>query len=831
MAKKLGPGMSRGKQPRMPYQKDTSRSARKLVQGGKYVDNITSASIRKIITRFGITHDSLANIFGGAPGDYFHLLEASYDQLLLDLAAVIVTQADGADALPLSLGTKAIGVATKFMRQDAVISDILPATTTMLDGAAAITQAVDDDTTKVATDEFVLNQASDADPTTLAAAAAAGVSNRYSRADHAHIETATTQVATNSSSSIATTQHVTDKIADLNLYQFKGTITVPNPYPAGDAGDIYIVTGADGVIGGTGPTLESGDTLLCIVDGSAGGTHAAVGSEWIVGQANLQPELYALLSGATFTGPVNIFEDFKIKDTSAAKIARFSMGTTAEDGSGSITYEEATGEIAIGSGRAANNLVLRTTNTGKIIVRGGPLTFEDTSLDMASATNVSNYFRPPSLTSIERDALTPANGWVIFNETDQTLQQYANGVWGSIGGGDALVVTKAGHGWLDADVGSKVYKGTGAGVYTLADASSEEAAESFWYISKWISSSQFELKAGGVLTRTTGELDAILGSSSGPAEKAIYYLAANGATYPLTTSTPADGEFNKPVCIALSTTELWYFDYRGVEYVDTYGDPFTVTWAQALGTTLDVPHNMDMLNLHITGRDSDGYEVSVYNRPKDGTNRDIITLDFTGYVEADFPMIFALNGTGASNTLDMDNITVPSAPSGAGAAGSSSLAMPIDAVLPVAPTMFFKDVKSNGSAGGGITADTWTARVLQTTEGSIVGASLASSNITLAAGTYIVDISCPAYNVNSHKAKLYNLTDAADELVGTGEYASNSSDSANCSFIKGIITIAAEKVFEIRHRSSATQATNGLGVNNSFGEVEVYTVAKIQKIA
>ena len=70
---------------------------------------------------------------------------------------------------------------------------------------------------------------------------------------------------------------------------YKGGIdasTNPN-YPAADAGHTYKITVAGRVGGASGPQVGIGDTLICNVDGSAVGTHAAVGANWTIVQANV----------------------------------------------------------------------------------------------------------------------------------------------------------------------------------------------------------------------------------------------------------------------------------------------------------------------------------------------------------------------------------------------------------------------------------------------------------------------------------------------------------------------------------------------------------------
>lgn len=70
---------------------------------------------------------------------------------------------------------------------------------------------------------------------------------------------------------------------------FKGVVDCSaNPnYPAADRGDTYKVSVAGKIGGGSGPNVELGDTLICTTDSTASGTHAAVGANWEIVQANI----------------------------------------------------------------------------------------------------------------------------------------------------------------------------------------------------------------------------------------------------------------------------------------------------------------------------------------------------------------------------------------------------------------------------------------------------------------------------------------------------------------------------------------------------------------
>ncbi len=78
-------------------------------------------------------------------------------------------------------------------------------------------------------------------------------------------------------------------IAANDAMVFKGVIDCSaNPnYPAADRGHTYKVSVAGKIGGASGTTVEIGDTLLCITDGTSAGTQAAVGANWNIVQANL----------------------------------------------------------------------------------------------------------------------------------------------------------------------------------------------------------------------------------------------------------------------------------------------------------------------------------------------------------------------------------------------------------------------------------------------------------------------------------------------------------------------------------------------------------------
>lgn len=156
---------------------------------------------------------------------------------------------------------------------------------------------------------------------------------------------------------------------------------------------------------------------------------------------------------------------------------------------------------------------------------------------------------------------------------------------------------------------------------------------------------------------------------------------------------------------------------------------------------------------------------------------------------------------------------------------------------PVASTPAFEgshlhiqDQKTANTDGGTFTSAAWRTRDLNTVvTNQITGASLATNQITLPAGTYEIDAVAPAVSVLQHKAKLRNITDSSDVILGTSELAIN--NGGNCSRVMGRFTIAGAKVFELQHQCNTTAATSGFGSKSNFSVIEVYSDVRIWKVA
>lgn len=144
-----------------------------------------------------------------------------------------------------------------------------------------------------------------------------------------------------------------------------------------------------------------------------------------------------------------------------------------------------------------------------------------------------------------------------------------------------------------------------------------------------------------------------------------------------------------------------------------------------------------------------------------------------------------------------------------------------------------RDEKSANTAGGTPSSGSNTRVLNVSVTNEISGASLSSNQITLAAGTYSIDASSPAYRADEHRIYLWNVSDSSVTLVGLNNYCwSNSADvGMNQSFVRGRFTISSTKTFELRHEFTSTSGgSNGLGLATNNGQIEVYASVMIREI-
>ncbi len=152
-----------------------------------------------------------------------------------------------------------------------------------------------------------------------------------------------------------------------------------------------------------------------------------------------------------------------------------------------------------------------------------------------------------------------------------------------------------------------------------------------------------------------------------------------------------------------------------------------------------------------------------------------------------------------------------------------------------------REQHASGTTGGALTAGGWTTYAINTSQyNNISGASIASNQITLPAGTYKVSGyggASTTFNTttksNNFKPRLRNITDTSTTLVGAGGrpsgYSGTLSDEMQMP-MSGVFTIAAPKTFELQCYANAGGNAN-TGRPISSGEVEVYAELVFEKLS
>jgi hypothetical protein len=149
-----------------------------------------------------------------------------------------------------------------------------------------------------------------------------------------------------------------------------------------------------------------------------------------------------------------------------------------------------------------------------------------------------------------------------------------------------------------------------------------------------------------------------------------------------------------------------------------------------------------------------------------------------------------------------------------------------------APMAIFNETQAANTAGGTNTTGSFIKRTLNTTVvNDITGCSIASSVITLPAGTYYVWGNAPFYRTGRAQLRLRNTSDSTNAVIGQSAYYVTAYEVQGVSQLVGYFTIAASKNFELQAYTQTSEATFGLGLAMNFGVSEVYSQISITKVA
>jgi hypothetical protein len=152
---------------------------------------------------------------------------------------------------------------------------------------------------------------------------------------------------------------------------------------------------------------------------------------------------------------------------------------------------------------------------------------------------------------------------------------------------------------------------------------------------------------------------------------------------------------------------------------------------------------------------------------------------------------------------------------------------------PAAPEIIIQDQRPSGTAGQSLSNLSWNTRILNTVVRNVAGATLASNQVTLATGTWVIRATTSAsaiLNASSVRfaPRLYNATDSATIAMGISGAAlptANNGEGGTVTMTAiAVVTLAAPKAIEVQLYVKGITSTGAVGGQPvASGEVEVYT--------
>lgn len=136
--------------------------------------------------------------------------------------------------------------------------------------------------------------------------------------------------------------------------------------------------------------------------------------------------------------------------------------------------------------------------------------------------------------------------------------------------------------------------------------------------------------------------------------------------------------------------------------------------------------------------------------------------------------------------------------------------------------------EASGTAGGTLSASTWTQRPLNRSVGIIPGASLASNAITLQPGVWEVSGYGVSYGSGNHRARIISTSGVSTELLGVS-ISNADAASVTSTITPSVVTLSSPTTLILQHWRSNTRASNGLGFPVSDGAIEIYGEISVRR--
>lgn len=192
-------------------------------------------------------------------------------------------------------------------------------------------------------------------------------------------------------------------------FHIEGSIdasTNPN-YPAASAGDVYVFSNAGKIGGASGPNVEVGDYIICIAD-NAGGTHASVGSSWVITQGNIDGAVLNTRTISTtngITGGGNLSADRTLELTTNARTGGVEV---VIDGGGATITTGIKGDVRVPYAGTITKVTLLADATGSIVIDIWKDTYANYPPLVADSITAS---AKPTLSSAVKSENSTLTGW------------------------------------------------------------------------------------------------------------------------------------------------------------------------------------------------------------------------------------------------------------------------------------------------------------------------------------------------------------------------------------------------------------------------------------